>query len=236
VFRVPQRGTTLPVVAPPDRPTWHGTLTARPEPGPARIPQAATNGAASDRLHVAPWESFPAPWGEPENPIPYVLITTQAWPEEWWRPSTMRARTDIRSATDLPESRLDAAVNRVAAGHEYDAGPDGAGLNGSTARPTNGQHGPSRIGVIPVVRGGAMPTARDVPATASTLLQDDRAKRRESHVQAAAEVRAQRADLERERLALARSRRKGTLARLAIFAVGLVISLIAVETASRRRS
>jgi hypothetical protein len=80
-----------------------------------------------------------------------------------------------------------------------------------------------------------MPTAREVPSAASTLLEDDRAKRREARTQTATEARARRT-LERERLAQARSHRKGTLARLAIFALGLVISLIAVETASRRRS
>jgi hypothetical protein len=54
-------------------------------------------------------------------------------------------------------------------------------------------------------------------------------------VQSIADVRAQR-NLERERLTLVRSRRRGSLTRLAIFAAGLVISLIAVEAASRRRS
>ncbi len=59
--------------------------------------------------------------------------------------------------------------------------------------------------------------------------------RREARTQSIAGVHAQRR-IERERLAEARARRRGTMTRLAIFALGLLISVIAVETASRRRS
>ena len=154
MFRVSQRGSPPPVVAPLDRTTWHGTLTARPEPAPARTLEAPTNGTLSNRLRIAPWESVPAPWDEAENPVPYVVITTQPWPEEWWR-----------------------------------AGPRDTPSNGSKPHPLTVRQVPSGINVIPV-----------------------RARPR------------------------ARARRRGLFTRLAIFAVALLISLIAVETASRRRS
>ncbi len=257
MFRVPRRTTAPSVVAPPDRPTWHGTLTARPEPGSSHAPQAAIGVAASDRLRVAPWESIPAPWGEPDNPVPYVVITTHPWPEEWWRPNVVPVRREAEPGADLSESRLAAAgrvtairavgrvtatgaLERITAARLNGAGPSGAGSNGaetggSRPRTASAQNGPSRIGFVPVVRGGATPPAHDDSLPVATPLRDDRASRREGRIESVAEVRARR-ELERERLAEARARRRGMLTRLAIFAAGLVISLIAVETAARRRS
>jgi hypothetical protein len=92
----------------------------------------------------------------------------------------------------------------------------------------------SAIGAIPVHGDGAASTAHD-DHTESTLLRDDRARRREVRLESVSDVRTQHR-LERERKAEARARRRGTLTRVAIFVAGLVISLIAVETASRRRS
>jgi len=240
VFRVPRRSSAPPVVAPPDRPTWHGALTARPGSPPPRASHAA--GAESDRLRVAPWESIPAPWGEPENAVPYVVITTQAWPEEWWRPNAKRVPRDGDGAAEFLESRqsrLAAAgrlpESRFASGPRLNGtGPDGIGEERTAPQQDRAEHSPSRLGVIPVVRGGARPASNDDVA-AATRLQEERARRWEAHVQSIADVRAQR-NLERERLTLVRSRRRGSLTRLAIFAAGLVISLIAVEAASRRRS
>jgi hypothetical protein len=241
VFRVPRRTTAPPVAAPPDQPTWHGTLT-RTEPAPSRAPRAASSIVPSDRLRVAPWESIPAPWGEPENPVGYVVITTQPWPQEWWRPNAKRVPRDGDAAAELKDSRGSrlAAASRLPESR-LDTGPglNGTGAEGNpgkrtAARPDAAEHSASRIGVIPVVRGGATPASRDDQATA-TRLHEDRARRREARMQSIAGVRAQH-NLERERLALARSHRKGSLTRFAIFAVGLVISLVAVEAASRRRS
>jgi hypothetical protein len=184
--------------------------------------------AVSDRLRVAPWESIPAPWGEPQIQVPYVVITTQPWPEEWWRPNARRLPRDGDPA-DLPESRLVAT-------HPNGTGSDGTARDGGSADGLPIDHqGPSRIGVIPVVRGGVAPAGHDDGLHDATLLREDRARRREVRMKSVARAQAQRR-LEGEQLAEARARRRGTLTRLAIFVVGLVISVIAVETASRRRS
>ena len=205
MFRVPRRTSAAPVVAPPDRTTWHGPPTAKPETplGRAATPISAPQ-SAFDRIRIAPWESFQAPWGELE-PIPYVVVTTQPWPEEWWRPNGSGPHT-------------------VAAGpHAGTAGPDtrSDGRNIASTRPV-----PRQIAVIPIERGAAVPRA--APPVGERRAPDHPARRTAAATTNAA--------ARRRRDAEARAaRRRGTLTRLAIFAVGLVISLIAVETAARRR-
>ena len=98
--------------------------------------------------------------------------------------------------------------------------------NGSGAAASTGTTHTRRIGVIPVVRGGASPTS----SAAGIALTQGKAP-----VEPTPTVRAARTG-KAVRAAEARARRRGMLTRLALFAVGLVISLIAVETVSRRRS
>lgn len=228
MFRVPRRTNAPPVVAPPDRPTWHGTLTARLESEPSHAAPASSV-AVSDRLRVAPWESIPAPWGEPEQRVPYVVITTQPWPEEWWRPNARRLPPEGDTVAELPELR-------PAPGHS-NGNSNGAGRAqrdvGGMQEAASAPEIRSRTGAIPV-HGDAGSTSHDDSSEAA-LLHEDRARRREIHLEAVGDVRTQRR-LERERKAEARARRRGMLTRVAIFVAGLVISLIAVETASRRRS
>ena len=237
VFRVPQRGTAQPVVAPPDRPTWHGTLVGQNRATSRRGPRQTRTAPASDRLRVAPWESIPAPWGEPENPIPYVVITTQPWPEEWWRPNAVHDANGSPIKAARPASQLASAVDRVAPVHANGAGSNGTGLNGSAPLPVARQKVPFDVEVIPVDRGEPMPPTTTLPTTLrSTPRRGCRRPSGSSHAVDCRRSRHPSVEVERERLATARTRRRGMLTRLAIFAAGLVISLIAVETASRRRS
>src|SRR5204862_1792457 len=50
-------------------------------------PYARRMGTATEAARVISEPSFRAPWGELERQLPYVTITTQPWPEEWWRAS-----------------------------------------------------------------------------------------------------------------------------------------------------
>jgi hypothetical protein len=132
--------------------------------------------------------SFRAPWGELERELPYVTITTQPWPEEWWRPSARAgtrasaavAATAIARATDRPSERVAASTVAI----PVDSTP--------------------HIAIAPLAQ--TTPDG-DIPAP------DTRSRR------------ATRTEVPR----------RGFLARMALVAAGLVLSLIAVESASRRR-
>jgi len=155
----------------------------RPQPRltavPSEAPYAAPGNANGHRPGSATLTSLPAlprpqapraPWTESKVRIPYVVITTQPWPTEWWRPPSERVATN--GAVARP-------IEIVALPREE-------------APPAEAPRAPERI-AEPVVR---------LP----------------------------------ERARPSRQRRRGMLTRLAIVAIGVVISLIAVETASRRRS
>jgi hypothetical protein len=139
--------------------------------------------------------SFKAPWGELERELPYVTITTQPWPEEWWRPAARQvarvstaavatAATAIARATDTPSERLSASAVAV----PIDSAP--------------------QIAISPT------PTPPAVGQTSTTETSTNRETRRATRAEAP---------------------KRGILARLALVAAGLVLSLIAVESASRRR-
>jgi hypothetical protein len=185
-------------------------------------------------LRIAPWESLTAPWGEPEHPIPYVVITTQPWPEEWWRPNPAHDANGSPIKAARPASQLASAVDRVAPVHANGAGSNGTGLNGTAPLPVARQKVPFDVEVIPVIRAEA--TSQPTLPTTPIIRRDERAAARPEARVPAASAAPPRREVGRERLATARARRRGMLTRLAIFAAGLVISLIAVETASRRRS
>ncbi len=134
--------------------------------------------------------SFRAPWGELERELPYVTITTQPWPEEWWRPSAASARTATRTSTAIAATAIaratDTPSERIAA--------SAVAIPVDSARP---------IAIVPLVRPEPsidMPAPETPRTTART-----------------------------------EAPRRGFLGRLALVAAGLVLSLIAVESASRRR-
>jgi hypothetical protein len=168
----------VPVLAP-----FAGVLV--PTTGPGPIANLHTTMPSAE-------PAFRAPWGELERELPYVTITTQPWPEEWWTPAARRrtaatpalAGNAIARATELPSERVAASVVAV----PIDAGP--------------------RISVAP----NAEPEPHiDAPAPSAHRRRDGRrAVRNEAP-------------------------RRGFLGRVALVAVGLVLSLIAVESASRRR-
>jgi uncharacterized membrane protein len=155
----------------------------------------ATNG------HSPAEPGFRAPWGELERKIPYVVITTQPWPHEWWRPATEQTSAAER-ATAHPVDIL--ARPRAQAAAPF---PDFL---------------PEHRSIIAASAGA---TASAAPSPARTTAQTAQTARPPKARQRGGAPRRDPAQ-----------RRRGLFARLAIVAVGLVISLIAVETASRRRS
>jgi hypothetical protein len=146
---------------------------------PTRPP--SSNGRAAARAQEP---AFRAPWGELERQIPYVTITTQPFPLEWWTPPAMRAAAVTR-ATELPASPDPAprpfAIIKIEVADDAEVAE------------------PARL----------EPRPRPLPASAAQPGPRSVGRQRQ---------------------------RRGFLTRLALVAVGLVISLIAVETASRRRS
>jgi hypothetical protein len=156
---------------------------------PVGVPETAS---ASRSVLPAAAPSFRAPWGEIERELPYVTITTQPWPEEWWRPAaprqtiaTVEATADaIARATDTPSERLTRSAVAVP---------------------------------VEAARSIAIkPIAKLEPLHETQAPETPQAKRT---------------------LASARKQppRRGILGRLVLVAAGLVLSLIAVESASRRR-
>jgi hypothetical protein len=136
--------------------------------------------------------SFRAPWGEIERELPYVTITTQPWPEEWWRPAARRtavgtvdaAADAIARATDTPTERM---------------------TRSAVAVPVEAAHS---IAIKPI--------AKPEPAHETPAPETPKAKRTPASARKQAP-------------------RRGGRGRLVVVAGGLVLSLIAVESASRRR-
>ena len=161
----------------------------------ALAPTSASQSVSTARAALPAAEpSFRAPWGELERALPYVTITTQPWPEEWWRPAarglgaatSALAANAIARATDRPSELLSASAVAVPieAAQAIAIAPLGEPESRPNAAPPSPDAGPGR-------------TAR-------------RANRNEAP-------------------------RRGFLGRVALVAVGLVLSLIAVESATRRR-
>jgi hypothetical protein len=151
------------------------------------------NGTHTGSNGTAPAEpGFRAPWGEVERQIPYVVITTQPWPMEWWRPPQSREAA-ARRASDQPADLL--------------------------ARPA-AQAAPP---LLPEATVGIR--VWDTPAHTS------------AHEPVGMRVAPRKNTEPRStvRRARAQQKRRGLFTRLAVVAVGLIVSLIAVETATRRR-
>jgi hypothetical protein len=152
---------------------------------------------------------FRAPWGELERQLPYVVITTQAWPEEWWRPPGSRAPRRIDDA--------DRSSTLVAAAVAEATPPIGHRMQDPIARATDAPSERLAASVIAV----PVDPIRRIGITAIP--------KRSTTVGTPAPARGRRRAPRRE------PARRGSLARLVLVAVGLVLSLIAVESASRRR-
>ncbi len=150
-----------------------------------------------------------APWGE-LDPIPRVVIRTYPFPTRWWRaigPQTAAARATAPVAP---------AVIRI------DPVPDEPArvtipIETSTAARTPATvataSAPGITGMTFAATSGAAPPLREMPAARAIDRGADEVDPRRSP-----------------------QRRRSLIGRLALLAVGLVISLIAVESASRRRS
>jgi hypothetical protein len=195
---------------------------------------------------------FRAPWGELERQIPYVVITTRQWPAEWWRAPTGRSAA-ARRATAQPADVL--AGSATVRGSSTDVRRP-ASASASTRSASRGAGGWE--GLAALAAAAAVPGRRDVavkvwdtpehvsahdlaPARSKGFAHDipsptiaDALDRAPIHVPVVAprvpsESRA-------ERRARAKERRRGLFTRLAVVAFGLIVSLIAVETATRRRA
>lgn len=173
MFRVLERAAGLLVVAPPER-------TAR-----SRRPAVARDGRIVIPIEPAsgPAASMPAPWGEPAEPFPWVVVSTRVWTDVWPRVATAATR-----ATERPVSVAARAMS-----------PD----------------------PVSSVAGATVPFRASV-AEPVTLAQEV----------VAAEPVASRAVASGPAVRAARPRR-GFVARLAMFALGLLVSMVAVEAASR---
>lgn len=214
MFRVPLRSSSMGASALP-RPSYdtrrrlvgvmHGSNTwsvnspARPSGGTAHVPSAPTA-----PLQAEP--AFRAPWGELERQIPYVTITTQPFPLEWWTPPGMRAAAVTR-ATALP---VDLVSRPTPTFQELPEAPNAwlATEPGASPVPTVSKPIAAEPMAAEAKTADPMPAMTDVVAT-----------RRPRTAPASREQR----------------QRRGFVTRLAVLAIGLVISLIAVETATRRR-
>jgi hypothetical protein len=160
---------------------------------------------ASSNGHVATEPGFRSPWGELERQIPYVVITTQPWPAEWWRPRPQREAAAMR-ATAQPMDLLarPAAQAPAQAAIQAPEAPVGIKVWDTPAHTTAHDLGDA-----------AEPLVTPAPSRPSSVSHNRAAVRRRARPQ---------------------QDRRGLFARLAVLAVGLIVSLIAVETASRRRS
>lgn len=197
VFRVPSRSASQGVAAIP-RPPYDarrrmvGVMHGRNGwslNGPARTSIGTPKATAEP--------AFRAPWGELEQQIPYVTITTRPFPLEWWH----------------PRPAFDSAIARA------------------SAMPMD-----SVTPAAPVVQRDLMPLfeiRQPAPAAAPGV------RRAIDQEASFGQPSAYRADDRQARPATQakgrRRRRRGLAARLAVVALGLLISLLAVESATRRR-
>lgn len=224
VFRVLERATGLLPVAPPQR--KDPTPPAGPRmPGPpfglVRSPAIAADAPASVARPPSPAAGWPgltmtAPWGEPTEALPLVVITTQPWPEEWWRPA---ARSAAQRATERPITVVPA---RVAPSPP----PPMAAAASAPAAPAPAARATAAGATAPAAPAPAAP-ATAAGAAAPSAVDYDRWP-----AMASGRPTGWVARPSRHRPRPARVRR-GLVARLAIVGLGLLVSLVAAEAAAR---
>jgi hypothetical protein len=172
---------------------------------------------------------FRAPWGELERQIPYVVITTQPWPTEWWRAPMHRAAAAQR-ATAQPADLLTrsgswdglaalataaaAAPGRAIGVKVWDTPEHTTAHDRSFAPEMMPAPEMTAPEMMPAPDHAPTPEPVETPVAAPRIVSESRAVRR----------------------ARAKENRRGLFTRLAIVAFGLIVSLIAVETATRRRA
>lgn len=88
MFRVLERATGLLVIAPPER-------TTRP-----RRSAPAANGRLAIPIEPVPAAPMLAPWGEPAEPFPWVVVSTRLWTDAW--PGMGRADVAQARAVERP--------------------------------------------------------------------------------------------------------------------------------------
>ena len=192
MFRVPARPTISGATAPPrlaygSRRRLVGVMHGRN----GWLP----NGSSPSGTGSNPGQSaFRAPWGELEVGIPYVTITTQPFPLEWWTAPGLRT---------------------TAAAH-------------ATADPIDLLYRPSGILVEP-----ALEPALPVELEQVLVIAEPEEPAVDGFTTDWPTAEARRARRTARRSA---RQRRGLATRMFLVAVGLVISLIAVETATRRRT
>ncbi len=194
MFRVPARPTISEAAAPPrlaygSRRRLVGVMHGRN----GWLPNGSSP-SSSDAPSSLDQSSFRAPWGELEGGIPYVTITTQPFPLEWWT---------------VPGLRSTAAAHAI-------------------ADPIDLLFRPSNVLVEPAPEPDL---AVELEQIAVIVEPEEPAVERSTPELPTAEARRTRRTTRRS----ARERR-GLVTRMVLVAVGLVISLIAVETATRRRT
>jgi hypothetical protein len=195
---------------------------------------------------------FRAPWGELERQIPYVVITTRQWPAEWWRAPAGRSAA-ARRATAQPAEILAGSTHVQGRSTDLRRPVSASASTRSAARGAGGWDGLAALAAAAAVPGRREigikvwdtpeHTSAHDPASArsngyahdlpSPAIPDssDRAPIHEPVIapRVPSESRA-------ERRTRAKENRRGLFTRLAVVAFGLIVSLIAVETATRRRA
>src|SRR3954454_10546071 len=122
VIRVPLASASAGMIGVAGMPyrVRRGLVPVMPAPPGVRAPASVATTRVTDIAPPSHAELpaaeplFRAPWGELERELPYVTITTQPWPEEWWRPAGRRmaaaavgmADTAIARATVIPSERV----------------------------------------------------------------------------------------------------------------------------------
>lgn len=236
MFRVPSRSGS-PGAATRPRPTYDSrrqlSAVARGRNG-WTISAPAWASAATVRPSLEP--AFRAPWGELETEVVSVTITTRLFPLEWWRPPLTHARAASAHASVEPGNPLTSLKPLLRSASEGQGGIFGQ------------DHALGSIGeavVIPVYAAAAFadPAAGVAqPAPGAAGRTGEAAEWRQlspERTRKAAEWRERSRPLpprttpSHQQL---RQQRRGLLTRLAVVVIGLVISLVAVESATRRRA